>query len=65
MTTMPYDPGPGVKATAGSTIDCVQYMGCMPGYPVVFCTTTGLGHNDQIGTGLSTFGFWNFWMSLP
>ena len=30
-----------------------------------FCTTTGLGHNDQVGTGLSTFGFWKFWSSLP
>jgi poly(3-hydroxybutyrate) depolymerase len=63
--TMPYDPGPMVKATAGATMDCVQYMGCMPGYPVVFCTTTGLGHNDQVMTGLSTYGFWKFWMALP
>jgi hypothetical protein len=31
----------------------------------VWCTTTGLGHNDQQCTGLSTFGFWNFWMALP
>jgi poly(3-hydroxybutyrate) depolymerase len=65
MTTMPYDPGPDVKAPQGATINCVQYTGCMPGYPVVFCTTTGLGHNDQVGSGLSTFGFWKFWMSLP
>jgi poly(3-hydroxybutyrate) depolymerase len=63
--TMPYDPGPDVKATAGSTITCLQYVGCMPGYPVVFCTTTGLGHSSQEASGLSTFGFWRFWMSLP
>jgi poly(3-hydroxybutyrate) depolymerase len=61
--TMPYDPGPMVKATAGATINCVQYMGCKA--PTIFCTTTGLGHNDQQGTGISTYGFWKFWMSLP
>jgi poly(3-hydroxybutyrate) depolymerase len=63
--TEPYDPGPDVKAPAGATISCVQYKDCMPGYPVVWCTTTGLGHNDQTTTGLSTFGFWKFWMALP
>ena len=63
--TMPYDPGPDIKMNAGVTISCVQYVNCKPGYPVVFCTTTGLGHNDQVGTGLSTFGFWKFWSSLP
>ncbi|MES1174144.1 MAG: hypothetical protein ABUL62_07420 [Myxococcales bacterium] len=36
-----------------------------PGYPVVWCTTTGQGHTDQVETGLSTFGFWKFWSSLP
>jgi poly(3-hydroxybutyrate) depolymerase len=62
--TMPYDPGPMVKPpSAGVTINCVQYMGCQA--PTVFCTTTGLGHNDQVGTGLSTYGLWRFWMSLP
>jgi polyhydroxybutyrate depolymerase len=61
--TMPYDPGPNVKAPAGATISCVQYMGCSA--PSIFCTTTGLGHNDQQMTGISTYGFWKFWMSLP
>jgi hypothetical protein len=64
--TMPFDPGPMVKPPAGMagvTISCVQYMGCQA--PTIFCTTTGLGHNDQQVTGLSTYGFWNFWMSLP
>jgi poly(3-hydroxybutyrate) depolymerase len=62
-TTMPYDPGPMVKAPAGATVNCVQYMGCKA--PTIFCTTTGLGHNDQQMTGISTYGFWKFWMSLP
>ena len=63
--TMAYDPGPDIKMPANVTISCVQYKDCKPGFPVVFCTTTGLGHNDQVGTGLSTFGFWKFWSSLP
>ena len=63
--TMPYDPGPDIVVKPPATVSCVQYVGCKPGYPVVWCTTTNLGHNDQVGTGLSTFGFWKFWMSLP
>jgi poly(3-hydroxybutyrate) depolymerase len=63
-TTMPYDAGPMVKPNmAGVTVSCVQYMGCK--VPTIFCTTTGLGHNPQEVTGISTYGFWNFWMSLP
>ncbi|HVZ75050.1 MAG TPA: hypothetical protein VHJ20_21860 [Polyangia bacterium] len=62
--TTTFDPGPMVKAPSGNvTIKCVQYMGCMA--PTVFCTTTGLGHNDQVSTGIATYGFWKFWMSLP
>jgi poly(3-hydroxybutyrate) depolymerase len=62
--TMAYNAGPMVKpAKAGVTIDCVQYMGCMA--PTIFCTTTGLGHDPQESTGISTYGFWNLWMSLP
>jgi len=26
---------------------CVRYQGCDPGYPVVWCQTTGQGHNRQ------------------
>jgi len=63
--TMPYDPGPNITVKPPVTVSCVQYVGCKPGYPVVWCTTTNLGHNDQVGTGLSTFGFWKFWTSLP
>ena len=61
--TTPYDAGPMVKPPSGATISCVQYMGCQA--PTVFCTTTGLGHNDQVASGISTYGFWKFWMSLP
>jgi poly(3-hydroxybutyrate) depolymerase len=65
--TTKYDPGPNVKPPAtptGVAIDCEQYMGCK--VPTVFCTTTGpLGHNDQQATGISTYGMWRFWMSLP
>jgi hypothetical protein len=62
--TMPFDPGPMVKPPkAGITISCVQYMGCK--VPTIFCTTTGLGHDPQESTGISTYGFWAFWMSLP
>ena len=61
--TAPYDAGPMVKAPAGKTISCVQYMGCKA--PTVFCTTTGMGHSDQVETGISTYGFWKFWMALP
>jgi len=61
--TTPYDPGSMVKAPGGKTISCVQYMGCKA--PTVFCTTTGEGHSDQVDSGLSTFGYWKFWMALP
>jgi hypothetical protein len=37
----------------------------MPGKPVVWCRTTKLDHNDGSNTGISTYGFWDFWMSLP
>jgi poly(3-hydroxybutyrate) depolymerase len=53
--TMPYD--------AGTPSPCVIYQGCMPGYPVVWCQTTGKGHSDQIP--ISTIGFWKFWSALP
>ena len=55
--TEPYDFG------APST--CVQYKGCLPGFPLVSCVTTGLGHTDQSKTKISTVGFWHFWSSLP
>ena len=62
--TMPYDAGPMVKPNkAGVTVSCVQYMGCK--VPTIFCTTTGLGHDPQETTGITNYGMWKFWMSLP
>jgi polyhydroxybutyrate depolymerase len=54
--TEPYD--------IGVPSPCVQYQGCLPGYPVVWCETSGIGHSDQSGTQISTVGFWHFWTSL-
>jgi hypothetical protein len=55
-----YDGDPNTPST------CVQYQGCMPGYPVVWCPTmAGQGkptHNSQVP--ISTVGFWRFWSSL-
>ena len=66
--TMPYTPV-GLKMPPGATIDCVQYVGCMKGYPVIFCTTKGLNpqHNpqDDASTSLTTAAMWNFWTTLP
>jgi hypothetical protein len=55
--TEPYD--------VGVTSPCLQYKGCMSGYPVVWCLTSGVGHADQSTTKISTIGFWHFWTSLP
>jgi poly(3-hydroxybutyrate) depolymerase len=66
--TMPYTPT-GLVMPAGATVSCVQYVGCKPGYPVIFCTTTGINpqHNpgDDSTTHITTQGMWNFWMTLP
>ncbi|HVY32024.1 MAG TPA: hypothetical protein VHB79_36060 [Polyangiaceae bacterium] len=55
-----YDGDPNTPST------CVEYQGCMPGYPVVWCPTmAGAGkptHNSQVP--ISTVGFWRFWSSL-
>jgi len=62
--TMPFTQPAMVKPpNAGVTISCVQYQGCA--VPTIFCTTTGLGHDPQESTGISTYGMWAFWMSLP
>jgi polyhydroxybutyrate depolymerase len=55
--TEPYD--------FGLPSPCVQFKGCRAGYPVVSCVTSGLGHQDQSVTKISTVGFWHFWSSLP
>jgi hypothetical protein len=58
--TMPWDPG---EAEFDSS-SCVEYQGCMPGYPVVWCPTPG-GHTNGLDSGLSSKGFWKLWSSLP
>ncbi len=48
---VPEDPSP-----------CVRYQGCDPGYPVVWCATTGEGHNRQ--DNLAAPAFWNFFQEF-
>ena len=50
--TTPFDPPP-----------CVEYSGCNPGYPVVWCETSGNGHSSQ--PELSAPAFWRFLSTLP
>lgn len=49
--TMPFDPSP-----------CVEYQGCAAGYPVVWCQTSGQGHNRQ--DNLARTAFWNLFKKL-
>jgi len=53
--TMPY-PYDGNPATVSP---CVIYQGCKPGFPVVWCPTTGKGHSNQVP--ITTVGLWRFW----
>ncbi len=46
-TTMAWDPAP-----------CKAYQGCKAGYPVVWCETTGKGHDRQ--DALAPGAFWKF-----
>jgi poly(3-hydroxybutyrate) depolymerase len=41
---------------------CVRYQGCDPGYPVVWCATTGQNHNRQ--DDLAAPAFWSFFREL-
>lgn len=50
-TTVPVDPSP-----------CVEYQNCDPGYPVVWCATTGKGHDRQ--DSFAAPAFWAFFQSL-
>jgi polyhydroxybutyrate depolymerase len=59
-TTKPWSSG---DATVQDS-SCVEYQGCMPGFPVVFCPVPG-GHVRGDTIGLSNRGFWKFWSSLP
>jgi polyhydroxybutyrate depolymerase len=56
--TVPYD-FDGDPATPST---CVMYEGCRPGYPVVWCETTGKGHTNQVP--ITTVGLWRFWSQL-
>ena len=58
--TKPWDPG----ETKFSSSSCVEYQGCMPGYPVVWCPVPG-AHSNGKDTGISTQGFWKLWSTLP
>lgn len=42
---------------------CVSYQGCDPGSPVVWCETTGLGHN--IAGDTAPKAVWDFFRMLP
>ncbi|MET0285673.1 MAG: hypothetical protein ABW352_14435 [Polyangiales bacterium] len=42
---------------------CVSYQGCDPGYPVVWCETTGRGHN--IAGDTAPQAVWDFFRALP
>jgi len=57
MTSMPYTDVPA--NTAGL---CVQYDGCKPGYPVVWCQTSGINHDPQ--QMRSPELFWKFFSKL-
>ena len=60
MDTKPWDAG-DATIQAGS---CVEYQGCMPGYPVVWCPVPG-DHTRGDTEGLSNRGFWHFESTLP
>jgi polyhydroxybutyrate depolymerase len=57
--TLPYvwDTNPATPSV------CVEYQGCKPGFPVVWCATHDKGHSD--GKPMTTIGLWKLWMSLP
>jgi polyhydroxybutyrate depolymerase len=57
--TLPYvwDTNPATPSV------CVEYQGCKPGFPVVWCATHNKGHSD--GKPMTTVGLWKFWSSLP
>ena len=57
--TVPYvwDVNPDTPST------CVEYQGCMPGFPLIWCPSQNQGHSNQ--APLTTVGLWKFWMGLP
>ena len=48
---VPEDPSP-----------CVRYQGCDPGYPVVWCATSGKNHDRQ--DNLAPAAFWGFFQEF-
>jgi hypothetical protein len=57
MTTTAYTDVP-----ANTVGLCVQYDGCKPGYPVVWCQTSGINHDPQ--QTRSPELFWRFLSKL-
>jgi polyhydroxybutyrate depolymerase len=55
MQSMPYE----WDGTPATQMPCISYQGCKPGYPVVWCQTTGKGHSQQ--TPITTVGLWRMW----
>jgi poly(3-hydroxybutyrate) depolymerase len=49
--TMPVEPSP-----------CVSHQGCSEGHPVIWCETTGEGHNRQ--DNFAAPAFWDFFQEL-
>ena len=58
--TATYDTGPGT--TLPPTGSCVTDTGCPAAYPVVFCTTSGQGHQEF--EPFSDEAFWNFFKAF-
>jgi polyhydroxybutyrate depolymerase len=54
--------GPAMDTSAFDPAPCVEYQGCDPDYPVVWCQTSGEGHNRQ--DMLARTAFWNFFQRL-
>jgi poly(3-hydroxybutyrate) depolymerase len=48
----------GDQTTAWDPAPCQAYQGCKPGYPVVWCETTGQDHSRQ--DNLAPGAFWKF-----
>ena len=42
--------------------NCLQYTGCPPEYPIVFCTSRGKAHDAQATAAVP--GFWEFFKKL-
>jgi len=51
-----------VEPLAVEPSPCVSYQGCDPGYPVVWCATSGQGHARQ--DAFAAPAFWDFFQSL-